>query len=68
MPGPMQRPVLSVIVPCYNEEEAIGECHARLSAVLAGMQTAYEIVYVDDGSRDRTLAVLHAVRGATRRP
>jgi len=53
--------MLSVIVPCYNEEEAIGECHVRLSAVLAGMQTRYEIVYVDDGSRDRTLLLLNTL-------
>ncbi len=53
--------MLSVIVPCYNEEDAIGECHIRLSAVLAGMQIDYEIVYVDDGSRDRTPALLNTL-------
>jgi len=45
---------LSVIVPCYNEEEVLGECQRRLSGVLAGMGVPYECVYVDDGSCDRT--------------
>lgn len=56
-------PVLSVVVPCYNEEEGIAACHARLTAVLDGMGEAYEIIYVDDGSKDRTadrLRSLHA--------
>ncbi len=54
--------MLSVIVPCYNEEDGIAECHARLSSVLAMMQTPYELVYVDDGSRDRTLALLNTLQ------
>ncbi len=50
--------MLSVIVPCYNEEAGIEECHRRLSAVLAGLGAPYEIVYVNDGSRDQTPALL----------
>jgi dolichol-phosphate mannosyltransferase len=45
---------LSVIVPCYNEEEVLAECHRRISGVLDGTGVAYECVYVDDGSRDST--------------
>jgi polyisoprenyl-phosphate glycosyltransferase len=45
---------LSVIVPCYNEEEVLAECHRRIAAVLDGMGINYECIYVDDGSRDRT--------------
>ena len=52
------RPVYSVVVPCYNEEACIGETHRRLSAVLRGMGETYEVLYVDDGSRDRTPALL----------
>ena len=51
-------PSLSVIVPCYNEHEGLAECHRRLTAVLRALDTWYEIVYVDDGSRDSTLALL----------
>ena len=50
--------MLSVIVPCYNEEEGVFECHRQLSAVLARMGVEYEIVYVNDGSRDATYALL----------
>ena len=45
---------LSIIVPCYNEEAVLRECHRRLSGVLDGMGEPYECVYVDDGSRDAT--------------
>ena len=49
---------LSVIVPCFNEEEGILACHERLTAVLRQTGLVYEILYVDDGSRDRTLPIL----------
>jgi dolichol-phosphate mannosyltransferase len=45
---------LSVIIPCYNEEAVLEECHRRLSGVLDSMGQPYECVYVDDGSRDNT--------------
>ena len=56
-----QVPLLSVVVPCYNEEEVIGETIRRLQAFcadLADMQV--ELVFVDDGSRDRTRELLRA--------
>lgn len=43
---------LSVVVPVFNEEECIGEFHRRLSAALGSIGTTFEILYVDDGSRD----------------
>ena len=49
---------ISVIVPCFNEEEGIRECHARLTDVLTLLAIPYEILYVNDGSRDGTLAIL----------
>ncbi|MGA8027820.1 MAG: glycosyltransferase family 2 protein [Bryobacteraceae bacterium] len=55
------RPNISVIVPCFNESGAVLECHKRLSAVLSGLGAWYEIVYVDDGSRDSTLSELRAI-------
>ncbi|RRA47909.1 glycosyltransferase family 2 protein [Acidipila sp. EB88] len=50
--------MLSVIVPCFNEEAGLVECHRQLSGVLVAMETPYEIVYVNDGSQDRTYALL----------
>ena len=49
---------LSVIVPCFNEEQVLQSTHERLSRTLAGLDVNYEIVYVDDGSTDQTNAIL----------
>ena len=49
---------VSVVVPCYNEESVIEETNAQLNSVLAGAFTDYEIVYVNDGSKDRTKDLL----------
>lgn len=53
---------LSIVVPAYNEQEVLPEFHRRLSTVLAQLEGGCEIVYVNDGSRDNTLAVLHELR------
>jgi glycosyltransferase involved in cell wall biosynthesis len=58
------QPLISVIVPCFNEEDGIAMCHERLSAVLSGITEAYEIIYVDDGSRDRTAELLRSFHQA----
>ena len=59
----MSKQLLSVIVPCYNEEEVLGETHRRLSDVLEAIaDVEYEIVYVDDGSRDATGQILYALQ------
>ncbi len=49
---------LSVIIPVYNEEESIPLLHERLRLVLEKQSYSYEIIYVDDGSKDETLARL----------
>lgn len=51
-------PTLSVVVPVYNEEEVLSDFHRRLSAVLDGLAEDVEIVYVNDGSQDRSMALL----------
>lgn len=45
----------SVVAPCYNEEEGIEEFIKRTAKVLEGLKKSYEIVLVNDGSRDNTL-------------
>ncbi|KLU61633.1 hypothetical protein CEB3_c20660 [Peptococcaceae bacterium CEB3] len=50
------RPVeLSVVVPLYNEEQVLPETYKRLKQVLDSTREPYEIIFVDDGSRDQTL-------------
>lgn len=53
---------LSVVVPAYNEEAVLDEFHSRLSRILALLACDCEIVYVNDGSRDRTLEVMQELR------
>jgi glycosyltransferase involved in cell wall biosynthesis len=47
-------PVLSVVVPLYNEELVIRDMHARLRSALDAQGSKYEIILVNDGSKDRT--------------
>ncbi|MGH7901519.1 MAG: glycosyltransferase family 2 protein [Thermodesulfobacteriota bacterium] len=53
---------LSVVVPAYNEDGVLPEFHKRISAVLESMAVDAEIVYVNDGSIDHTLAVMQFIR------
>ena len=50
--------LLSVIIPCYNEEAVLRTTHERLTTVLSGMDARYELIFVDDGSRDGTRQIL----------
>jgi glycosyltransferase involved in cell wall biosynthesis len=52
------RPELSVFLPVYNEAENIAPLHVKLSEALAGVGRDYEILYIDDGSTDESLARL----------
>ena len=61
------RPMLSVVVPCYNEEEVLPEFHRRITAAMEGIGASYEVVYVNDGSRDGTMALMLAMQAADRR-
>lgn len=51
-------PLLSVVIPIYNEQEALPFMVERLRGILDGMQIAYEVVGVNDGSTDNTAAIL----------
>lgn len=50
---------LSVVVPCYNEEESLGELHRRIKAACAAAPiSSYEIILINDGSRDATVSIM----------
>src|SRR6202140_262488 len=51
-------PKLSVVIPVYNEEAVLPTLFARLFPALDGLGTSYEVVFVNDGSRDRSVALL----------
>ncbi|MEP6870675.1 MAG: glycosyltransferase [Anaerolineaceae bacterium] len=54
----MTRPDLSVVIPVYNEEDSLPALFARLYPALDALRTRYEVVFVDDGSGDRSAAML----------
>jgi glycosyltransferase involved in cell wall biosynthesis len=62
-----KKPVFSVIVPAFNEQEVIGVCHAELRGVMDSTGQPYEIIFVDDGSTDRTPVLLGTLARHDRR-
>jgi undecaprenyl-phosphate 4-deoxy-4-formamido-L-arabinose transferase len=57
-------PQLSVVIPVYNEEANLPTLFARLYPVLDGLGRRYEVVFTNDGSADRSLALLRAQHAA----
>jgi undecaprenyl-phosphate 4-deoxy-4-formamido-L-arabinose transferase len=55
---------VSTVVPVFNEEESLPELHRRLVLALEGAGMEFEAIYVDDGSRDRSLEVLNRLADA----
>ncbi|NJL04342.1 MAG: glycosyltransferase family 2 protein [Chloroflexaceae bacterium] len=55
---------VSIVVPIYNEEESIPHLYQRLTEELEQLAIAYEIIAIDDGSKDRSFALLHALAAA----
>jgi undecaprenyl-phosphate 4-deoxy-4-formamido-L-arabinose transferase len=57
------KPDLSIVVPVYNEQENLADLHRRITEAIAPLGRSYEIVLVDDGSRDRSLLKLRTIQG-----
>jgi glycosyltransferase involved in cell wall biosynthesis len=55
-------PLISIVVPAYNEADGIAEFNRRLSDVRAKLWERSEVIYVNDGSRDDTFAILRLLR------
>ena len=53
--------LLSLIVPVFNEEEVIGTSFARMDEAMRALPYEYEIIYINDGSRDDTMAHLRKI-------
>ena len=65
---PHGKPLLSVVVPVFNEERVIRLTHGRIVEVLGGLEDFdLEVVYVDDGSKDRSSALLSDIAQSDRR-
>lgn len=61
MPAIGAHPVISAIVTSYNEEHSLDEFHRRLSDALNAVGRPYEIIFVNDGSSDKTLDVMKRI-------
>ncbi|MBC6418653.1 MAG: glycosyltransferase family 2 protein [Prochloron sp. SP5CPC1] len=49
---------ISIVIPIYNEEDNIGELYGRLVKVIERLEYEAELIFVDDGSRDRSLQLM----------
>lgn len=49
---------ISLVIPCYNEQEVIEICHTDILKAIDPRKESYEIIYINDGSTDRTLLTL----------
>ncbi len=54
---------LSLIIPCYNEQETIPLFYEETIKVLSGLSIEYEMLFIDDGSKDKTLDVVKSIAG-----
>jgi glycosyltransferase involved in cell wall biosynthesis len=54
-------PFLSIVIPVHNEDQNLRPLHQELLAVLSAMAINYEIIYVEDGSTDQSLAILKEI-------
>jgi dolichol-phosphate mannosyltransferase len=59
--------VCSVVIPVFNEEENLESLHHRLSKVLENLCEDYEIIFVDDGSADKSLGIMRKLRETNER-
>ncbi|MGA9752782.1 MAG: glycosyltransferase [Acidobacteriota bacterium] len=59
----MPEPYISVVIPVYNEEENLPELLARLKTSLQAIGQPFEVILVNDGSRDRSLEILREAAG-----
>ena len=53
---------ISVVIPLYNEEDSLKELHQQLKQTLGRMNVRYEILFIDDGSTDRSFQVIRDLR------
>lgn len=53
---------VSIVIPVFNEEDSLKELYAQLNAVLKNMNKSYEIIFVDDGSKDKSIGILNELK------
>jgi undecaprenyl-phosphate 4-deoxy-4-formamido-L-arabinose transferase len=58
-----EKPYISIVIPVYNEEENLPELLRRLNASMQAIERSFEVILVNDGSRDRSLDLLREAAG-----
>src|SRR4029079_2950463 len=61
------KPLLSVVVPVYNEQEVLEALHSRLLQVLVPNVESFEVILVNDGSKDKTPSIVDSICNADHR-
>lgn len=67
VPGTLAAPApcaLSIVVPAYNEEDVLPIFHRRLVSALEGIEGGWEVIYINDGSKDGTLRILKELQAS----
>ena len=64
---PEQNPAYSIVVPLFNEQESVAQLYVKITEVMDGIGEPYEMVFVDDASRDSTFRLLSEIANADRR-
>src|SRR5260370_31804079 len=59
----LPQPAVSIVIPVFNESASIPRLHTRLHQGLQQLGRSFEVVYVDDGSTDRSLQQLLVIQG-----
>ena len=52
---------VSIVLPVYNEEDSMEELYEKLTAVMTKLNRSYELIYIDDGSQDKSVEVIKRV-------
>lgn len=52
-------PEISIVIPVYNEEESLPQLFKELYPVMENLQRSFEIIFINDGSRDKSFAMLY---------
>lgn len=64
---PKSKPSVDLVIPVFNEQGVVGEFHARLSRAIAKLPYLFRLIYINDGSSDRTQLELESIAAKDRR-
>ncbi len=59
--------LISIIIPCYNEEEVINLCHDAITNIIDDLDYNFEVIYINDGSSDDTKSLLEGIHKKDKR-